>query len=230
MSKVYIFHGDKGGVGKSFAASTYADYLNTKDGYDNVIIVDGDTRNPDVDRTFSQFNKCFRFDLKNESGWMSLIDTIEDFPDKNIIISFPAGAGEFFALHSNNFKNALEIFGKKIIIFWVINRLPDSINLLKHSLVELNDISEKIIVIRNLFFGDKELFGRWNDSRTKKDFLESGGIEIDMPDLHYRIIDKICTLKPIPLSKNIEGSTLKVSERMPLESFISTMKEQFDKI
>lgn len=47
---VHFFHGDKGGVGKSFIAQSFVDWLHTR----NItpLVVDSDLRNPDLARMF----------------------------------------------------------------------------------------------------------------------------------------------------------------------------------
>src|SRR5260363_121572 len=69
---VILFHGDKGGVGKSWTCSIFLDWL-VKCKLP-VTLVDGDTRNPDVSRMFSDLMPTLNANLRIHDGWMDLTD------------------------------------------------------------------------------------------------------------------------------------------------------------
>ena len=83
MSKIILFHGDKGGVGKSFAASVYLDRELVAGRAP--IVIDSDVRNPDTMRMFQDHLECKQIDLAAHGGWMELYDVMEDNPDTDEI-------------------------------------------------------------------------------------------------------------------------------------------------
>lgn len=87
---INFFHGDKGGVGKSFLCKSWIDYLLSRN--IQVTPIDCDTRNPDIDRLFSPYTDVKMVDLNEEDGWSALFDFIAK-AQGNIAISLPAGIG-----------------------------------------------------------------------------------------------------------------------------------------
>src|SRR5260363_128286 len=79
---VILFHGDKGGVGKSWTCSIFLDWL-VKCKLP-VTLVDGDTRNPDVSRMFSDLMPTLNANLRIHDGWMDLPDLMMKYPDKRL--------------------------------------------------------------------------------------------------------------------------------------------------
>ena len=99
---ISFFHGDKGGVGKSFACKTYIDFLLSR-GID-VTPIDCDTRNPDIDRLFSPYTDVYKVNLHEEGGWAALFEHIQH-SSGNIAISLPAGIGDKTDRYGDVFMN-----------------------------------------------------------------------------------------------------------------------------
>ena len=213
--KLILFHGDKGGIGKSFMASIYIDYLLSSVKKDQVIVVESDTRNPDVARLFLQHVRVENIDLKLHDGWMELADLLADNPDHEVVVSLPAGIGHFVEEEAAYLTSVLKDLCHTMKVYWPINRLKDSIILLKEFLNSpLSDLSQEIVVIQNGFFGDQRKFVRWSDSKTRKKFLaRPGAREAFLPELHERVVDSITG--PFSMA---EG--LKYSEKTELERWI----------
>ena len=71
MMILYFIGGSKGGVGKSFLSMALADYL-TKYKNRKIILVESDTSNPDVGKTFAQNDdvEVLSLSLDNADGWI----------------------------------------------------------------------------------------------------------------------------------------------------------------
>lgn len=186
---IIFFDGDKGGVGKSWACCVFADWLQ-KRGI-SAAIVDGDTQNPDVDRMFADSMPVLKANLRAHEGWMDLTDYMFEQQDKTIVVSLPAGIGADFRREAPKFFETVKQLHRPVSMFWVINRLPDSINLLSEALDVLGDQLKSRFVIKNLFFGNEDKFSRWENSETKKRFEKMGGNTICMSELHERTVDKL---------------------------------------
>src|SRR5436305_1132812 len=125
---VIICHGDKGGVGKSVMCSVICDWLGKSN--INFALVDGDTRNPDVARMFKSTAPVAELNLRTHDGWMDLTDFMSEHTERVIVISMPAGIGEELSKEGATFVNTIKLLDRPMNLFWIINRLPDSVNLL----------------------------------------------------------------------------------------------------
>lgn len=195
---IEISHGDKGGVGKSLLTCARIDYLANKKGFDasKLIILDADPRNADVFRMydgFKTFGSVERISLASKEDWMKFIDRIQVEQPKgyDYILSLPAGIGGILSKEGAKFGDLVGKLGHDITMFWTIDRMPDSINLLKRALFDIGSKVKQTIVVKNLFFGDTESFTRWDNSYLRKLFLLQGGIEANLPELHEWVIDQV---------------------------------------
>jgi hypothetical protein len=188
---IIIFHGDKGGVGKSLACSAFADFLMKSK--IPVALVDGDTRNPDISRMFGDMAPVSHANLRDHEGWMDLIDFVaaEGREREVVCISMPAGVGNELRKEASRFVQSIQSLKRSLSMFWVINRQIDSINLLNEALTVIGEHLQSKFVVKNLFFGNESMFGRWDTSETRKRFEKSGGMTIKLLDLHERTIDKL---------------------------------------
>jgi hypothetical protein len=187
---VIFFHGDKGGVGKSFACASFLDTL-IKKGRAAAAVVDGDPSNPDVQRMFEDSFKTKTANLSTHEGWMDLNDFMAENSDLPIVVSMPAGIGRHFKREADAFFKMAEMLERPVSMFWVINRLPDSVNLLSQTLDVVDARLSAKIVVKNLFFGDADKFSRWDNSSVRKRFESLGGKTIALPELHERVVDKL---------------------------------------
>ena len=216
MSELVLFHGDKGGVGKSFAASVYID-RELANGRAPVVI-DSDLRNPDVIRMFQGKLNCEQLDLSVHEGWMDLYDAMSENQDADFIVSMPSQIGGSIADEADTLIDAMRSMGRKLAVVWMINRLLDSIHLLKRAMEDLEGV-DRLLVVKNGFFGGSDKFYRWDGSNIKRQLLEAGHVEAFLPELHERVIDRI-TENPMPFSVALQEAPLKFSERVELESWL----------
>lgn len=186
---VIFFHGDKGGVGKSFTCATFLDSLMRQKL--SAVVVDGDPRNPDVQRMFKGNMKSAVANLRTHEGWMDLTDCMMANADLPIIVSVAAGTGEEFGREMPTFLKMVEMLERPVAMFWVVNRLPDSINLLNQTLDVVGEKLSTKVVVKNLFFGPADTFTRWDTSETRTRFEAIGGKVIGLPELHARVVDKV---------------------------------------
>ncbi|MDR5776964.1 MULTISPECIES: hypothetical protein [unclassified Caballeronia] len=186
---VFILHGDKGGVGKSTYACVLVDWLLKRE--IPSVLADGDTRNPDVSRMFANDMPNIRANLRVHEGWMDLTDFMMEHPDKAVAISLPAGIGEEMKREGARFLQTVKMLDRPLVMFWIINRLPDSVNLLNEALKVMESGLTGKVVVKNLFFGDADKFSRWENSATRQRFEQSGGVTVSMSELHERTVDKL---------------------------------------
>lgn len=192
---IVISHGDKGGVGKSLLTCALIDYRMNQEGFDpsKLIILDADPRNADVFRMYDGYLNAERISLATKEDWMKFVDRIqaEQGRDYDYIISLPAGIGAILSREGAKFGDYVGMLGHEITMFWTIDRMPDSINLLKRSMFDIGSKVKQIILVKNLFFGESDSFTRWDNSYLRKLFLLGGGIEANLPELHEWVIDQV---------------------------------------
>lgn len=186
---VIVFHGDKGGVGKSTGACLFLDWALKRQM--PVALVDGDTRNPDVSRMFADSIPTVQANLRVHEGWMDMTDFMLAQSERAIVISLPAGIGADLRKEGGRFLQTISLLERPLFMFWVINRLPDSVNLLNEAMQVLEPGLAGKVVVKNLFFGDEDKFSRWDGSETRKRFEKSGGLTVSMTELHERTVDKL---------------------------------------
>lgn len=155
MKKVIFFHGEKGGVGKSFAATTYLETYIAEHGTANVIAVDGDTSNPDFGRKAKHGGlPVLLIDFRETAGWGVFSNTVEGAPaDAVFVVSLPSQV----KLWSSEIDTLVAAFAEighiDVTVYWTIGRLRDSIELLSAAMASVSpEAGWKWIVVKNLFW------------------------------------------------------------------------------
>jgi len=198
---IHVFHGDKGGVGKSFASFAFGDWL-IADRTIVPLIVDADMRNPDVARMFTGLAPTREIDLRSHDGWIELASLLDEATEENVLLSLPAGIGDALEREAADWLESMRELGREVVLYWIINRTADSVNLLRSAMGTFQGNVRAMFVVKNLFFGEPDRFRRWNDSKTRQAFLEAGGLEIELPDLHERVADLTAMALPsVPFSR-----------------------------
>ncbi len=224
---VHVFHGDKGGVGKSFASFAFGDWL-IAERKTVPLIVDADMRNPDVARLFTDVAPTRQLDLREHDGWIELASLLSEATQSEILISLPAGIGDMLDREAADWLESMHELDRDVVLHWAINRTADSVNLLRSALHTFQGHARAMVVIRNLFFGDADRFRRWSDSKTRQAFLEAGGLEIELPDLHERIADLTAmALPPVPFSR---ADTLRFGDQAELRRWRQRTSAAFDSV
>ena len=184
---LYFIAGSKGGVGKSILTMLLADYL-TQYLKRKIILIESDTSNPDVGKTFVNNDdvEVVSLSLDNANGWIALVNYCEE-SEKDILINSAARSGEAIEKFSGTLIGSLEELNRTLDSFFVINRQRDSIELLKRY---MDVVPGELHVVRNTFFGAPEKFELFNNSKTKIEVEKRGAI-IDLPDLADRVTDDL---------------------------------------
>ena len=200
---VYFVGGSKGGVGKSILCMLLADYL-TKCKGRKIILVESDTSNPDVGKTFVHNDdvEVVSLSLDSADGWIELVNYAEA-SQKDIVINSAARSEEAVEKFGGTLIGSLDELHRTLISFWIINRQRDSIELLKKY---MDVVPGELHVVRNTFYGAPEKFELFNNSKTKIE-AEKRGATIDCPDLADRVTDDLYSNR---------FSIAKAAEEMPL--------------
>ena len=185
MRSLYFVTGGKGGVGKSILSMLLVDFL-TQYLKKKIILIESDTSNPDVGKTFVNNDEVevIFLSLDNADGWIELVNYCET-KDKDIVINFAARSGEAIKKFAGTLIGSLEELNMALITFWIINRQRDSVELLKEY---MDVVPGELHVVRNTFYGEPHKFELFNNSKIRSE-VEKRGATIDCPDLADRVAD-----------------------------------------
>jgi len=179
--------GDKGGVGKSTAASAYGDHLLAKG--ITTCVVETDTCNPDVARMFQGAAPVLLADVADHDGWMSLLEALETREEQHVVVSLPAGSARVES-ELELITAALTEMGYEARLLFCINRQVDSVALARASLTRgLASICASGMLVKNGFYGNPEQFERWDQSDIRAQWWNRGFTEGYLPELHHRVVD-----------------------------------------
>jgi hypothetical protein len=226
---LHLFHGDRGGVGKSLLASSFGEYLLSKGRAP--VVIETDTQNGDVGRYFSDVVPVRYMDLRVSDGWIELLSVLQEETSEDILIALPAGIGYALKDHAGDLLAAVSDLKRSLTVWWAMNRTPDSVALLQPVTEAFGGkTGVKLVAVRNLFFGGAEKFARWNSSKLRKSFLSAGGLELDFLELHERIVD--VTFGGLPAKRfSANGETgLRYGEMLVLRQWVEKTQSAFDAI
>ena len=201
--KIINISGSKGGVGKSIISMCVIDYLESID--DKPILIESDTSNPDVWKTYKNRINSELINLDDKDGWINFINFCDKNKDSNIIINSAARSNDGVRAYGKMLNDNIDDLGHKLITLWVINRQRDSLELLAKYMEAIP--KAEIHVIRNTYIGDPSKFELYNSSNIKKTIEDRGGKTIDFPDLADRVADTIYNER-LPIAE--------AGEKMPL--------------
>jgi septum formation inhibitor-activating ATPase MinD len=97
MSKaIYVVGGSKGGVGKSLVTMGLVHNL-TQRGED-VFVIDADTSNPDVFKSYENEVVCELVNLDEADGWIRFVNICDEYKGSSVVVNTAArnnvGVGE----------------------------------------------------------------------------------------------------------------------------------------
>ena len=205
---IYLIGGRKGGVGKSIVSMALVDYLYEM-GTD-VLLIDSDTSNPDVGRAYQDSVETKLLDLDVNDGWITLINSCADRPDKTVVINGAARDGHGVRKYGQMLNDSLPELKRRLATLWVINRQRDSLEMLEDFMAEISQSA--VHILRNGYFGETEKFELYNHSELRKRIEGRGGKSVTFPDLGDRVSDAIYSesmsiagaMKELPIGNRAE--------------------------
>ncbi|MHB8425400.1 MAG: nucleotide-binding protein [Gammaproteobacteria bacterium] len=222
---VYLFHGDRGGVGKTSTAATFVEYLESRG--ERVCVLDADTRNSELFAMFAPPLAQVVY-LREVEGWAEFANILNAREEPNVVVSLPANIGDEIAEQSEFLAEALAGMGRHLVLFWTMNRSPQSVALLRPTLETIGRTATATVAVRNLYFGDRDRFGRWNESKTRKDFIAAGGLEMDLPDLLDSVVDATILANPTRRFVSLDG--LSYAHRLVAKRWLGQCYAEYDRL
>jgi len=224
MIKTYFVDGDKGGVGKSFAARAIADMLMQSARFKlpkpirQLLVVDADESNQDVcgDGGFPEIetvNGCnvrgMFAPISTPQQWVQagdrVFDAIPQWGDDEgrVVFSLPAGAGLAIA-KAAEVTAVMEALNA--VHVWVIGTDAGSVEQLQQRIDAFPAFYQQGFVIRNLRHGVADDFTHWNKSATRAAVKDWGWQEIDLPVLTPSVASDLART-PLHIAERDKAST-----------------------
>jgi hypothetical protein len=226
MSKpIYLVGGSKGGVGKSMVTMALIDNLTAKG--EKVVLIETDTSNPDVWKTYKDDTKGALVNLEEGNGWIELINICGDVEnaDAVIVINTRAANNQGVQRYGETLNSTLEELDRKLVALWVINRQRDGLELLKDFREALPNAL--VHVVRNGYFGEESKYQLYNGSKIRKTVEEAGGKSVTFPDMADLLADDIYT-KRLTIAK--AATDLPIGNRAELKRWKALASVMFDEV
>ncbi len=224
MKPIFYIGGGKGGVGKSKLTFALINYF-----YDKnipILIIDTDTSNPDVYKTHTPFENenllVKQVNLDISDGWIELVNLADEYDEHFIIINSAARNLAGIEKYSLTLKNTLKELDREFITFWIINRQRDSVELLKHFMTYFNN--EKIHVFLNNYFGYREKFSLFLESKTKIALESKDGLIMDFPELADRVADQLYSAR-VPVFEGLKK--FRIGDKAELNRWTELCEKMF---
>lgn len=208
VNPIYLVGGGKGGVGKSVVALALVDYMQRRGV--KTVLVENDTSNPDVMRAVHDEIECASFDLDTAGGWIDVVNYCDVHRDAAVVVSTAARNQDGVTRYGTTLGSTLAELGRRLVVFWVINRQRDSLELLRQFSETFPDAT--MHVVRNGLFGAPERFVLYRDSKLRK-AIEAKGRSLDFPELADRVADDLRSQR-LSVRKAVE--TLPIGQRAEL--------------
>lgn len=185
--RIVVVHGQKGGVGKSLAASLLVELAPVRP-----LIIECDDSAPDVARRYQNhgFEGLQIPLLTADSPADALSDmmaSIEDAPEQYIVVNLPAAAGAVVDVYADQIKEVAHTLSRELVAVFVIGAGQDSIAAaLSCAQNGLASVAHRRIAVLNRYFGTPARLG-WNDDARAR----WRGDEVSLPELATRVVERI---------------------------------------
>jgi short-subunit dehydrogenase involved in D-alanine esterification of teichoic acids len=220
---IYIVGGGKGGVGKSMLAMALIDHL-AKLGK-KIILIESDTANPDVWKSYKDRVNTALCDLDDAEGWMNFVALCDENRECTLVVNAAARNTAGVQKYGDLLNSALEELQRKLTTFWVINRQRDTLEMLKMYTEKMSN--SRVHVVRNLVFGKEHHFDLFNASKIKIAIESGGGKALNFPDLADRVADALYSER-----MSIEKASLEmpIGNRAELLRWRNEVAKMFDEV
>lgn len=184
---IYMIGGTKGGVGKSIVTMSILDYLTLKNV--SVCLVETDTGNPDVWKTYKDEVTSYTLDTDIVDGWMQLVTICHEDPARIVVVNTAARNMTGILKFGDTLTSMMQELDRALIVPWVINKQRDSLDLLADFCDAIP--AAKIHIVMNGYWGERHKFGRYDRSGTKTRVEAAGGKSVYIDELSDIVADEI---------------------------------------
>lgn len=220
---IYLIGGSKGGVGKSLVTMATVDYLQEQG--ESVLLIESDTSNPDVWKTYKDSTTTELVNLDEADGWIQLVNLCDSNKDSFVVINTAARNNNGVNTYGETLNSTLAELKRKLVTLWVINRQRDSLELLKEYMDSIPN--SDVHVVRNGYFGEENKFELYNGSKLRTEVEYRGGKSVTFPDLADRVSDDIYSNR---MSISVALKELPIGNRAELTRWRNEVKKVLDEV
>ena len=230
MKRIFLIHGDKGGVGKTEAAKRIAAVM--MQAKHPITLIDGDNKNPGLHAAFKAGDGDVRcINVMKPAGLDALFGAIAGSPG-DVLIDLPARGSDVTARLTSegasedgfDLSLLIEEIGAEIYIIFVIDQTRAPVVALKDELAALP--SAKWIIVKN-HREDRE-FDLFDKSKIKADLEGRGAPVIDMIRLDPRVND-VLENKSLNMLSALESDDLSMLQKIRIKAALRSWSEQMRK-
>jgi hypothetical protein len=224
MSKaIFLIGGGKGGVGKSLFSMAVVDFLGGAGR--EAFLVETDTSVPDVFKTYKETIGGELVNLDEREGWIDLVNLVESRTDDTVVINTGARNQTGISNFGRTLRKALPALNRKLVVFWLIDRKRESLELLADFAEVLPEA--EIHVVRNLYLGTETKFELYNASKMRAAIENAGGKSLNFPELADRVTDAMNKGR-LTIAKAC--GELSLGDRMEVERWRDECKEMLSEV
>lgn len=203
MMRVIFMHGEKGGVGKSTMALPVLETA-IELGL-SPFLVEGDTGIPDVAARYRGVVEGFQVPLARqdlaEEALGELVEQLEQkagvLNGRPVVINLPAGAGATVDSKAALIRDVCDATGWELVVLYAMGPGLESPLAASKSLgTGLAGLADTRIAVPNLHLGEPTRWD-WQKSPARQAWLESGGLEIQLPAMTPRGMEKLRGAGPL---------------------------------
>ena len=216
--------GSKGGVGKYITTMAVLDYLGSKQ--QMAKLVDADSSNPDVFKSYNRALESEQVDLDDVEGWIQLVNICDSPSFKTVVVNTPARNNDGVRKHGAVLTGALKELARPLVTLWIINRQRDSLDLLAEYLA-LTAGHGVVHVVQNGYFGEEKKYELYQASAIRDRVAGQNGKTIFLPDLADRVTDELYS-KRITLAQ--AAGQMKIGDRVELQRWRASVAEMLGSI
>jgi hypothetical protein len=220
---ILLIGGGKGGVGKSLLSVALVDYVSVTDG--RPFLVETDTSVPDVYKTYGGDIGAELVNLDEREGWIELVNLVDSHPDNTIVVNTGARNQTGISNFGKTLSKALPQLDRKLVVFWLIDRKRESLELLSDFAGALPEAA--IHVVRNMYLGTERKFEMYNGSKMRASIEQGGGRSLNFPELADRVTDAMNKGR-LTIAKAC--TELSLGDRMELERWRDECKAMLSEV
>jgi MinD-like ATPase involved in chromosome partitioning or flagellar assembly len=220
---IFLVGGGKGGVGKSLMSIALLDFLHTTG--QRPFLVETDTSVPDVFKTYGKAVGGELVNLDEREGWIDLVNLVDGNPESTVVINTGARNQTGISNFGRTLSKALPELGRKLVVFWMIDRKRESLELLSDFRETIPEA--EVHVVRNMYLGTEKKFELYNGSKMRAAIEAVGGKSLNLPELADRVTDAMNKGR-----LTIEGALgeLSLGDRMELERWRDDCKAMLSEV
>jgi hypothetical protein len=220
---IFLIGGGKGGVGKSLMSMTVVDFLSCTDRVP--FLFETDTSVPDVYKTYQADTGGELVNLDDREGWIELVNLVEGKPESTFVINTGARNQTGISNFGKTLSRALPQLKRKLVVFWLIDRKRESLELLADFLEAIPDA--ELHVVRNMYLGTEKKFEIYNGSKMKAAIEQNGGRSLNFPEVADRVTDAM-NKRRLTIAK--ATTELSLGDRMELERWRDECKTMLSEV